>query len=1023
MKKLKKIIALVLTVGLTFQCLTISGFAYDENVDSETDSIALQTKATETWKKEYKNTVNLIVEGEIHGNIVNQTATAFQTVEGTKDSGILGKYNTTKNKQSTASISIEPDNGYSVEIVSSSYGSSSLLVGLNNKIFNARDYISIDDNNLAITINPLNLNVPNNSLLKANDSFELKSNITIKFVREQVIFTRTVSEFGAIEPAEEGKSFENNQYRVEKNAQTTTSFKAVADNNYRLEKVYVDGVETSFDENGIFNVNNGKNVTLSAEYVEKDESEIQVKKDITWRYTTDFSAIKNTIYDCIDLKNSNLDSDATVDDFEYFYKYSLTSLVNDVLGITLPALDKFDQNIWIKLGSDASIESILNDNISNSFNLEIIKGLLKAAGADLTEQLTVLPVGEGTIKIAYIGDKDYKPSEKEFSVNIIKGKVKIKVNSTTIDYGEIIPNNLVVTDPTGVNKFVLYLGIDTDVTGYASLVLPNGLAYDVLGKLFPNGFTVNDLTKVLEVLNLGINSDVIDKLLNELPDSVKNFKVEINKQPQNAGLYTVAGITADSNYNTAFGLGTLLIKQNNTELTLKFNQEIKGSIVYSDRYNFNFGGKLYNKEGTVVDGIQVRTLYTGFSSDGKYHTNTKPILEPGVYTETVYTLGSNYAVKPITRVYTIRKETVQIKFDNYLNVETYDGTSKSLIGKVYDKSGNAFIDAKLVYKGVDNSYNSTIPPTAAGRYRVVASYSGDDTHYAAIPKVASLVIKKADKAIVTVNDINNNYGEEYKYSYSLEGVVARDIDTLVSSIVCVTDNNENVGNHKIKAIINEDVAKNYKEVVVVKGKHTITPKAININIDNINTTYGDDEKVLTFSLAVDSTLAYGDTLADLGITLERESGNDVGEYKITGDASNENYDVTFTDGTYTIASKKVQLIIDDKMKVEGEIDPEFTYNIIGLVNGDIFAVELTREPGEKAGKYVINGKVEGANNYNLEIVTGTLTVNAKTALPVKPVDKGTPTGDNVDLNTLIALAGISALLLLIILRKKHSLNK
>ena len=123
------------------------------------------------------------------------------------------------------------------------------------------------------------------------------------------------------------------------------------------------------------------------------------------------------------------------------------------------------------------------------------------------------------------------------------------------------------------------------------------------------------------------------------------------------------------NYNTAFGLGTLLIKQNNTELTLKFNQEIKGSIVYSDRYNFNFGGKLYNKEGTVVDGIQVRTLYTGFSSDGKYHTNTKPILEPGVYTETVYTLGSNYAVKPITRVYTIRKEIVQIKFDNYLNVE------------------------------------------------------------------------------------------------------------------------------------------------------------------------------------------------------------------------------------------------------------------------------------------------------------------------------------------------------------------
>ena len=58
---------------------------------------------------------------------------------------------------------------------------------------------------------------------------------------------------------------------------------------------------------------------------------------------------------------------------------------------------------------------------------------------------------------------------------------------------------------------------------------------------------------------------------------------------------------------------------------------------------------MYNKEGTVVDGIQVRTLYTGFSSDGKYHTNTKPILEPGVYTETV---GKNSLFKLNVNIWT-----------------------------------------------------------------------------------------------------------------------------------------------------------------------------------------------------------------------------------------------------------------------------------------------------------------------------------------------------------------------------------
>ena len=57
---------------------------------------------------------------------------------------------------------------------------------------------------------------------------------------------------------------------------------------------------------------------------------------------------------------------------------------------------------------------------------------------------------------------------------------------------------------------------------------------------------------------------------------------------------------------------------------------------------------MYNKEGTVVDGIQVRTLYTVFLMMVSITLIQKPILEPGVYTETVYTLGSNYAVKPIT---------------------------------------------------------------------------------------------------------------------------------------------------------------------------------------------------------------------------------------------------------------------------------------------------------------------------------------------------------------------------------------
>ena len=69
------------------------------------------------------------------------------------------------------------------------------------------------------------------------------------------------------------------------------------------------------------------------------------------------------------------------------------------------------------------------------FNLEIIKELLSGWCWDLTEHQCSQLV-KGQLKLL-IGDKDHKPSERIFCEYCQK-KSKNKVNSTTIDYGEII---------------------------------------------------------------------------------------------------------------------------------------------------------------------------------------------------------------------------------------------------------------------------------------------------------------------------------------------------------------------------------------------------------------------------------------------------------------------------------------------------------------------------------------------------------------------------------------------------------
>ena len=99
----------------------------------------------------------------------------------------------------------------------------------------------------------------------------------------------------------------------------------------------------------------------------------------------------------------------------------------------------------------------------------------------------------------------------------------------------------------------------------------------------------------------------------------------------------------------------------------------------------------------------------------------------------------------------------------------------------------------------------------------------------------------------------------------------------------------------------------------------------------------------------------------------------------------EGVDVPVKD--FKINPKPITVTARDQTKAQGDKDPELTYDVDGLVEGDKLKGALTREEGEEPGTYKIRrGTLTGGSNYDIvKFTEGTLTITAKPE--DKPEDK------------------------------------
>lgn len=204
--------------------------------------------------------------------------------------------------------------------------------------------------------------------------------------------------------------------------------------------------------------------------------------------------------------------------------------------------------------------------------------------------------------------------------------------------------------------------------------------------------------------------------------------------------------------------------------------------------------------------------------------------------------------------------------------------------------------------------------------------------------------KALTAAMVTLSTDSNVYnGENQKPT-----VTVADSEYMTASDYTITNNGgTNVGNYTVTV----EATGNYTGSI--EKTYTITARPITITLTNQNSNY------LTNGAYVVDQTAYttgsGELITgdDLGITITKADGTDVGSYQLTASITNDNYDPEYVNATYTINSQGVD-IAEATILLDGETtSPTYTYN--GLNQTPIIT---------------ISGKIDGSSVDNYDLVLG-----------------------------------------------------
>ena len=324
---------------------------------------------------------------------------------------------------------------------------------------------------------------------------------------------------------------------------------------------------------------------------------------------------------------------------------------------------------------------------------------------------------------------------------------------------------------------------------------------------------------------------------------------------------------------------------------------------------------------------------------------------------------------------------------------TYTGQEQALITAGMTDHGT------MQYSLTENgTYSQDIPTgTNAGKYTVWYRVIGDANHNDTAPASVAVSIGKKPLTITGVTAASKPYSKPYDGTTNadISGITFDGVNLNRGTDYTVTANFDDAGVGKSKNVtatvtLMGQAAKNYAlEQSSFPTTGSITAKQVTVSGITANGKVydGTTDAVLDFSNAKFDGVLENDKLTVTAKGMFEKAG--VGKQKVTisnltldGDSA-ANYVLAGSGNqaqtSATITAKEVTVTPDNKSKVYQEKDPDLTYKVDGVLDGEtLTGITLTRAKGENAGQYAITAADAGANpNYNVTFAKGTFTIKPK----------------------------------------------
>ena len=421
-----------------------------------------------------------------------------------------------------------------------------------------------------------------------------------------------------------------------------------------------------------------------------------------------------------------------------------------------------------------------------------------------------------------------------------------------------------------------------------------------------------------------------------------------------AGTYVINWTAMRSGYKVKTGSYTFTIDKANIDAN---------SYSIAPNADVNYDGAAHaSATATIPEGMTVTYTY-----GGQTYNEIPSFTEIGTY-EVSYTVsaGNNYNDTTGSYTFTIKDGTIEASSTGYDGA--YDGQPHSIKVTVAKPDGTT-----IQYRTSENDEWITTNPTFTNVGTYTVYWQVTKTGYTTATGFNTVNITKAT---LTGYSIAANADATYDGEAHASAIVTLPEGATISytcndaeytTVPSFTD----VGTYTVSYTIT--AGGNYNDVT---GSYTFTIKEGTLDVTGTDYTgvYDGQAHTITVTAPDGAAVTYSETEnGEYSATAPTQTN--VGTKTVYWKVEKSGYTTVTGSNTIAITKKAVTITIDAKSKSIGDVDPEFTATVTGLVDeNDLGTITYTRKPGETAGTYEISASYTENANYDVTVVTNYLTI-------------------------------------------------